>query len=169
MARLNIGRRSLGLVSNIHQLSSFARFAVSKQSQRLLQTKATHQQRIPDFAFAFEYAPFPPFFQTSLTISSSIDGVLLRSSKALPRAQKALAYLQTHRIPFILLTNGGGKLENDRVVDLTGQLGVPLDPTMFIQSHTPFTELVNGKESLKENCILVCGGEGDRCRQVAEK
>jgi hypothetical protein len=43
---------------------------------------------------------------------------------------------------------------------------------MFVQSHTPFAELVhaeNGTGTLKDQCILVVGGEGDNCRKVAEK
>lgn len=100
----------------------------------------------------------------------SIDGVLLRSSKPLPRAHRALSYLQTHRIPFILLTNGGGKSEQERVQQLSQLLEVPLDTSMFVQSHTPFAELANShsKENLKDKCILVVGGEGEKCRRVAE-
>jgi ribonucleotide monophosphatase NagD (HAD superfamily) len=104
---------------------------------------------------------------------SSIDGVLLRSSRALPRAHQSLAFLQRNRIPFILLTNGGGKHEKDRVSELSHRLDVPLDTSMFVQSHTPFAELVqstdDGREAMKDKCILVVGGEGDNCRQVAEK
>lgn len=46
---------------------------------------------------------------------------------------------------------------------------------MFIQSHTPFADLVNstapGEDSetpLKDKAILVTGGDGERCRKVAE-
>ncbi|KAI7570057.1 hypothetical protein KC343_g22976, partial [Hortaea werneckii] len=53
---------------------------------------------IPDFAFAFD-----------------IDGVLLRSSTPLPNAAATLKSLQAANIPFILLTNGGGKSETERV------------------------------------------------------
>ena len=101
----------------------------------------------------------------------SIDGVLLRSSEPLPRAHRTLSFLQSHHIPFILLTNGGGKSEQERVQQLSQLLQVPLDTSMFVQSHTPFAELANttnGKESLKDKCILVVGGEGDKCRKVAE-
>lgn len=103
---------------------------------------------------------------------SSIDGVLVRSSKPLPRARKALSYLQANRIPFILLTNGGGKHESERIEELSDRLGVSLDTGMFVQSHTPFAGLVDGngeQEALRDKCVLVIGGEGDRCREVAEK
>ncbi len=43
---------------------------------------------------------------------------------------------------------------------------------MFVQSHTPFAELVHGVEDsgegFKDKCILVTGGDGDKCRKVAE-
>ena len=111
--------------------------------------------------------------QLEMLMSLSIDGVLLRSAKPLPRAQSSLEYLQHHRIPFILLTNGGGKSEQERVTELSDRLQVPLDVSMFVQSHTPFTQLVDGSElsqaPLKDKCILVTGGDGDRCRQVAEE
>lgn len=104
---------------------------------------------------------------------TSIDGVLLRSAKPLPRAPQALKYLQRHQIPFILLTNGGGKGEQERVDELSQRLDVPLDTKMFIQSHTPFAEFVHNagpeQQSLKDKCVLVLGGDRDKCRQVAEK
>ncbi|KAL9114939.1 MAG: hypothetical protein Q9227_001182 [Pyrenula ochraceoflavens] len=101
-------------------------------------------------------------------IVPSIDGVLLRSTTPIPGATETLRYLQQQKIPFILLTNGGGKGEAERVKDLSEKLEVPLDTSMFVQSHTPFVELANGKDSLAEKCILVCGGDGGKCRDVAE-
>jgi len=109
---------------------------------------------MPSFAFAFD-----------------IDGVLLRSSAPLPGASEALAYLHNNNIPFILLTNGGGKHESTRVAELSKKLGVPLTEENFVQSHTPFKQLVEGSEtveSLKDKPILVTGGDGDKCRKVAE-
>lgn len=102
----------------------------------------------------------------------SIDGVLLRSSAPIPGAAEALAYLHNNNIPFILLTNGGGKHESTRVVELSKKLGVPLTEDNFVQSHTPFKQLVEGSdtiESLKDKTILVTGGDGDKCRKVAEQ
>lgn len=101
----------------------------------------------------------------------SIDGVLLRSSAPIAGAAEALAYLHSNNIPFILLTNGGGKHESARVAELSKKLGVPLTEENFVQSHTPFKQLVEGSdtiESLKDKTILVTGGDGDKCRKVAE-
>ncbi|KAI9716221.1 MAG: hypothetical protein M1812_005446 [Candelaria pacifica] len=128
----------------------------SQSHRRTLQTTSfPPQNNTPDFAFAFD-----------------IDGVLLRQSSPLPRAHKTLSYLQKNNIPFILLTNGGGKHESERVAELSGKLGVELSTDLFVQSHTPFQSLVGGdgeKEGLRDKCVLVMGGEGDRCRGVAER
>ena len=96
----------------------------------------------------------------------------MRSARPIPRAKESLLYLQRHSIPFILLTNGGGKHESERVAELSNRLDVKLDIGLFIQSHTPFQDLIDGTsgvEGLKNKCILVTGGDGDKCRQVAER
>jgi ribonucleotide monophosphatase NagD (HAD superfamily) len=64
----------------------------------------------------------------------------------------------------VLLTNGGGKHETERVRDISKQLGIQLDTSMFIQSHTPFADL----DEYKDKPVLVIGGDGDNCRRVAE-
>ncbi len=49
---------------------------------------------------------------------------------------------------------------------------MPLDIGMFVQSHTPFGGLVEGngeQEGFRDKCVLVIGGDGDKCRKVAEK
>ncbi|KFY41011.1 hypothetical protein V495_05104 [Pseudogymnoascus sp. VKM F-4514 (FW-929)] len=107
----------------------------------------------PDFAFAFD-----------------IDGVLLRSSKSLPGASSTLRFLNKHSIPFILLTNGGGKHETERVAELSSRFDVPLSLENFVQSHTPFQEMVNGSEeykALKDKTIFVTGNDQERVRDIA--
>lgn len=97
--------------------------------------------------------------------------MLIRSSAALPGATEALQYLHNNNIPFILLTNGGGSHESARVAGLSKKLGIPLTEENFVQSHTPFKQLVDDSdtvEGLKDKTILVTGGDGDKCRQVAE-
>jgi len=68
----------------------------------------------------------------------------------------------------MLLTNGGGKHESERVKDLSAKLSISLDTSNFMQSHTPFAELIHGENSLREKCIMVVGGQSGRCRDVAE-
>ena len=58
------------------------------------------------------------------------------------------------------------------MAELSNHLGLPLDESMFVQSHTPYTQLVDGHRSeppLKDECVLVLGGEGNQCREVANK
>lgn len=115
---------------------------------------------------------------------SSIDGVLLRSAAPIPGASHSLTYLQEHHIPFILLTNGGGKHESERVSDISKSLSLstPLTTENFIQSHTPMADFLHtfphrssssgssggGGGLPPESTILVLGGEGNKCRLVAE-
>ncbi|BFZ58714.1 hypothetical protein PYCC9005_005779 [Savitreella phatthalungensis] len=94
-----------------------------------------------------------------------IDGVLLRSATALPRARESLLKLQRQQVPFILLTNGGGTSEGERLEKLQRLLDVPLDRRQLVQSHTPFREHPR-RYGYKH--VLVCGGVGDACRRLAE-
>ncbi|KAK5679550.1 hypothetical protein LTS10_008371 [Elasticomyces elasticus] len=114
-------------------------------SRRAFQT-TIQPSSIPFYAFAFD-----------------IDGVLLRSSNPIPGAHDALTYLQRNRIPFILLTNGGGKSETERVEELSQKLDVELNVDMFVQSHTPFAEM----HEYKDKTVLVVGGDHDKCQRVA--
>ncbi|KAL2135589.1 hypothetical protein VTI74DRAFT_7865 [Chaetomium olivicolor] len=103
----------------------------------------------PAFAFAFD-----------------IDGVLLHVSKPIPGAPEVLKFLNDYNIPFILLTNGGGKHETERVKDLNNKLGVQLSTDNFVQSHTPFRELIEGPDSLREKTVLVTGSDYEKCRAI---
>jgi ribonucleotide monophosphatase NagD (HAD superfamily) len=44
-------------------------------------------------------------------------------SKAIAAGARALKILEEKKIPYILLTNGGGKWEADRVAELSHHLG----------------------------------------------
>ncbi|KAK3694790.1 HAD-like domain-containing protein [Podospora appendiculata] len=122
------------------------------QCVRGFSTKKVVEKKAPSFAFAFD-----------------IDGVLLHVAKPIPGASDALRYLHHHNIPFILLTNGGGKLETERVKDLSEKLGVPLTTDNFVQSHTPFRQLVDdGPESLRDKTVLVTGADAEKCRAIAQ-
>ena len=70
--------------------------------------------------------------------------------------------MRKHR-PYIFLTNGGGKTEEERCTDLSRQLGLEILPGQFICGHTPMREMVERYQT-----ILVVGGEGEKCREVAE-
>lgn len=81
----------------------------------------------------------------------------------MPKARETLAYLKEQCVPFMLLTNGGGYHEEERAKKLTQEIGIPIDTSMIVQSHTPFADL----ESYKKGTALIVGGERDNCRQVA--
>ncbi len=67
-----------------------------------------------------------------------------------------------HR-PYIFVTNGGGKTEEERCIQLSKQLQVDVSPGQFICGHTPMRELAH-----KYHTVLVVGGEGEKCRTVAK-
>ncbi|KAJ5920847.1 hypothetical protein N7466_009173 [Penicillium verhagenii] len=134
-------------------LSLLQRSSLCNAGRRAIQTASP--ARIPNFAFAFD-----------------IDGVLLRASQPIPGAADSLALLKKQGIPFILLTNGGGKHETERVAEISEKLNVSLDASDIVQSHSPFAELVKGTDgtsALENKCVLVAGGDGDNCRRVAEQ
>lgn len=64
--------------------------------------------------------------------------------------------------PYIFVTNGGGKTEEDRCIQLSNQLEMEVSPGQFICGHTPMRELAQ-----KYKTVLVVGGEGEKCREVA--
>lgn len=112
-----------------------------------------HLNESPPLAFAFD-----------------IDGVLIRGPHALPPAHRALQILEGNnpfkkKIPFILLTNGGGVSESDRAKSLSDKLGINITPNQCVQAHTILQEQVS--RYANEN-VLVLGGRRDEIRQVAE-
>ena len=66
--------------------------------------------------------------------------------------------------PYIFLTNGGGKSETERCLDLSRQLEYEVCPGQFICGHTPMREMAE-----RYNTVLVVGGEGEKCRDVARE
>ncbi|KAH8811793.1 HAD-like domain-containing protein [Xylogone sp. PMI_703] len=104
----------------------------------------------------------------SFAFAFDIDGVLVRGGKPIPEAIEAMKVLNGEneygiKVPYIFLTNGGGKTEAERCIDLSRQLDIEVSPAQFICGHTPMREMVE-----KYNTVLVIGGEGEKCREVAE-
>lgn len=102
-----------------------------------------------------------------------IDGVLMQSKNPIvPQASMVLSHLKEHKIPFILLTNGGGQMEKSRVDFLNSALSPNVDPddtsnlllqtSQLVQSHTPMKNLVD-----KFKRVLVIGGDDPKARDVA--
>ncbi|KAL2267877.1 hypothetical protein VTJ83DRAFT_5154 [Remersonia thermophila] len=98
-----------------------------------------------------------------------IDGVLVHGDRLIPEGRRVLRMLNGDnqlgiKIPHIFLTNGSGKPELARTQQLSGILGSEISTGQFIQSHTPMRALAR-----YYNTVLVVGGEGTRCRDVAEE
>lgn len=114
-------------------------------------TPLTDPDVAEDFAFAFD-----------------IDGVLIRGGQVIPQAVEAMKVLNGEnkygvKVPYIFLTNGGGKTEAERCKDLSAQLEIEVSTGQFICGHTPMRELAE-----QHRTVLVVGGEGEKCREVAE-
>ncbi|KAI9697795.1 MAG: hypothetical protein M1836_004471 [Candelina mexicana] len=112
----------------------------------------------------------PPFTQVTdaYAFAFDIDGVLIRGGKPIPEAVEAMKVLNGQneygvKIPYIFVTNGGGKTEQERCLDLSRQLEIEVSPGQFICGHTPMREMAE-----RYGTVLVVGGEGEKCRHVAE-
>ncbi|KAF8532217.1 cat eye syndrome critical region protein 5 precursor [Trichophaea hybrida] len=104
----------------------------------------------------------------NMAFAFDIDGVLVHGDRLIPEGKKALEILNGDnelgiKIPHIFLTNGSGKPEAERCAQLSAILGSPVSTTQFIQSHTPMSALAEYYHT-----VLVVGGEGFRCREIAE-
>ncbi|CAK7267517.1 hypothetical protein SEPCBS119000_002589 [Sporothrix epigloea] len=191
---------ALGSSAGAHGLSGTKlqpQWCATRPQQQQRQFSTPTSPAIPRFAFAFD-----------------IDGVLLHVNQPIPGATAALQHLHRHNIPFIFLTNGGGRYEADRVADLQQRLGLTMhsgggssaltasgahDPNCagplpvlstanFVQSHTPFQELLDdaaglddaatgadnssdggGRSGLRDQTILVTGSDAARVRTIAER
>ncbi|CCM05686.1 uncharacterized protein FIBRA_07917 [Fibroporia radiculosa] len=113
-----------------------------------------------------DYVDAPP-----LAFAFDIDGVLLRGPHVIPAARRALAILEgdnpmRKKIPYILLTNGGGSSEEARCQKLTAQLGFNIHPLQFIQSHTILKTVA---QDYADRPVLVLGGRNGEVRKVAEE
>lgn len=110
----------------------------------------------------------PMYTTDKYAFAFDIDGVLVRGGKPIPAAVEALKVLNGEneygiKVPYIFVTNGGGKTEEERCLDLSRQLELEVSPGQFICGHTPMKEMAE-----KYRTVLVVGGEGEKCRHVAE-
>ncbi|MCJ1243140.1 hypothetical protein MMC30_000337 [Trapelia coarctata] len=112
--------------------------------------------------------PPPATTTDSYAFAFDIDGVLIRGGRPIPEAVQAMKMLNGDnqwgvKVPYIFVTNGGGKTEQERCVQLSQQLEIEVSPGQFICGHTPMREMAQ-----KYKTVLVVGGEGEKCRLVAE-
>ncbi|KAL5507090.1 hypothetical protein ACEPAH_6546 [Sanghuangporus vaninii] len=113
-------------------------------------------QRRPPLAFAFD-----------------IDGVLIRGQQALPQAKRALKMLDGGnelgiKIPYILITNGGGTSETIRCQRLSNVLGVEnkISTNQYMQAHTIYKTVAH---EYADKPVLVLGGRPGAIPRVAEE
>ncbi|KIP05781.1 hypothetical protein PHLGIDRAFT_119546 [Phlebiopsis gigantea 11061_1 CR5-6] len=105
-----------------------------------------------------------------LAFAFDIDGVLIRGSNVIPAAKRALSILEGNnplktKIPYILLTNGGGIGEAERCRRLSKELDFEIKETQYIQAHTILKIVV---EKYADVPVLVLGGLNDDVRKVAQ-
>lgn len=121
----------------------------SRSGTRTKQQVIDHA-RVASYAFAFD-----------------IDGVIVRGPETIPEARQALRMLNGEnkyniKVPYIFITNGGGRSERARCRDLSKRLGITVTEDQVIQGHTPMKDLVPVCEN-----VLVVGGILNSCRDVA--
>ncbi|KAI3339718.1 HAD-like domain-containing protein [Ustulina deusta] len=100
----------------------------------------------------------------SFAFAFDVDGVLVKGDKPIPGARETIKMLQEKHVPFILLTNGGGKTEEAHVASIGERLGVEVSKAQFIQSHSPYRELV---PEYQDKNILVLGGYNNDIKNIA--
>ncbi|EIW82570.1 HAD hydrolase [Coniophora puteana RWD-64-598 SS2] len=112
----------------------------------------------------------PSALPPPISFAFDIDGVLIRGEEPIPAARKALSILDGDnewgmKIPYILLTNGGGVGEEERCRRLSKQLGVQIPVDRYIQAHTIIRSIAS---KYADHPVLVLGGRNDVLRKVAE-
>lgn len=103
---------------------------------------------------------FSTSLRRPLAFAFDIDGVLKAGPNVLPEARRALRILEganprRERIPYVLITNGGGKHESERAADLARELEAPIVPAQVVQAHTVMRSLV---PLYHDKPILMVGG-----------
>lgn len=83
-----------------------------------------------------------------------IDGVVYRSKRIIPGSDSAIKVLQKLRIPFVFMTNGGGKTEAAKAHELSCLLQCDIAPDQVIMSHTPMKLLA---PLYKHSTVLIGG------------
>ena len=83
-----------------------------------------------------------------VAVALDFSGVLAIGTKAIPRARDALMLLKKHSIPYVVLTNAGGRTDKDRASIMSSILseGRNAEPSFFtednvIQAHSPMKML----------------------------
>ncbi|KAI5964267.1 uncharacterized protein KGF55_002209 [Candida pseudojiufengensis] len=137
--------------ANLKKVDSLAKLSRNSSIIRRKKKQVIDHERVASYAFCFD-----------------IDGVILRGPDTIPQAVEAMKLLNGEnkykiKVPSIFVTNGGGKPEKQRADDLSNRLHCTITEEQIIQGHTPMRDLVG-----TYNNVLVVGGIGNVCRNVAE-
>ncbi|KAI8143055.1 HAD-like domain-containing protein [Fennellomyces sp. T-0311] len=109
--------------------------------------------------------------KTDYAFAFDIDGVLIKGKRTIPEARRAIRLLngdnpKGRRVPFVLLTNGGGVTEEAKAQQISDMLDVEILPEQVILSHSPMQALV---PQYKDKPVLIVGGKDRDCALVAKK
>ncbi|ODV62289.1 HAD-superfamily hydrolase [Ascoidea rubescens DSM 1968] len=148
LTRLNSSIASRSRSSSIISAGISRNTSINKS--RIQKKLVIDHQRVASYAFCFD-----------------IDGVIVKGPETIPEAKTALKMLNGDnpyniKVPYIFVTNGGGRSEKARCQDLSKRLNVPVAQNQVIQGHTPMKDLINVFKT-----VLVVGGVGNDCRNVA--
>ncbi|KAJ2821840.1 hypothetical protein IWW50_004473 [Coemansia erecta] len=145
------------------RVAAFVRGRAGGQRQSVLQTGYGQRRRLqtqtqgagqwhPDAAVVFD-----------------IDGVLVRGQQTISEARGALRMLGGEnrlgrRIPFALLTNGGGVSEATKARQLSERLGTEISASQVILAHSPMKALAADYANAH---VLIVGGPFRQCAEIA--
>jgi HAD superfamily hydrolase (TIGR01456 family) len=95
-------------------------------------------------------------------VALDIDGVLIRGGKPIPDAKHALEILMGKNrfgrpYPFILLTNGGGVMEETKAKQMSSMFNLEIRPEQVVLAHSPMRSLVKPGESWWKDHVLCIG------------
>jgi len=158
------------------EISSYTPNKLNLNANNNLKTKV-NSDNIKNFDILINPKQQPNFQKTQLDVKVNlnvtkhkkpgiifdVDGVLVKGKNVLPETLKALKLLYTLHIPFMFLTNGGGKTEKKKAEELSRRFQVPIHEEQVVLGHSP---MKNIPEDIKEKVVLVIGP--DSIKDVAK-
>lgn len=98
--------------------------------------------------------------RTPIAIAFDIDGVLKQGPVVLPEALRTLKMLEgenpwNQKVPYLFITNSGGRNESQRAVDLSNDFQQKVVPAQVIQAHTVMNSLL---PLYQDKPVLMIGG-----------
>ncbi|KAJ3138155.1 hypothetical protein HK100_000088 [Physocladia obscura] len=107
-------------------------------------------------------------------IAFDIDGVLIKGKFVLPEGVRAIQRVKAAKVPFVLLTNGGGTTEVNKARELSEKLHTEIKSSQYsnllvirkmILSHTPMAHLAKKYSQTETESVLIIGK--DSCKKAA--